>query len=155
MLLLLSVSKRPFRRAFADLRREAASLLIVLLAFAAVEMARADETPTAAVPTGEALTTWAMRWFTDIQAERTDRSLYAPDFVAEVTDAAVAQMSHDLNRYGAVPLRAEIVQTKKEGDQTFTILKFVFPRGDATSLLFGFDPAGKITGIAVGGIAGD
>ena len=64
-------------------------------------------------------------------------------------------MAHDLNAYGAQPLRAEIVQTKKEGDQTFATIKFVFPRGDATSLLFGFDAAGKITGIAVGGMAGD
>jgi|HubBroStandDraft_3_1064219.scaffolds.fasta_scaffold1067677_2 hypothetical protein len=30
-----------------------------------------------------------------------------------------------------------------------------FSRGDATSLLFGFDAQGKITGIAVGGLAGD
>jgi len=52
-------------------------------------------------------------------------------------------------------MRAEIVKSKKEGDQTFAIVKFVFPRGDATSLLFGLDPQGKITGIAVGGIAGD
>ena len=57
-------------------------------------------------------------------------------------------MSQDLNRYGASPLRAEIVQTAKDGEQTFSIVKFVFPRGDATSLLFGFDAAGKITGIA-------
>ena len=34
-------------------------------------------------------------------------------------------------------------------------MKFVFPRGDATSLMFGFDAAGKITGVAVGGMAGD
>jgi hypothetical protein len=33
--------------------------------------------------------------------------------------------------------------------------KFAFPRGDATSLMLGFDAAGEITGIAVGGIAGD
>lgn len=72
-----------------------------------------------------------------------------------MTDEAVAAMARDLNRYGASPLRAEIVNTKKEGDQTFAIVKFVFPRGDATSLLFGFDASGKVTGIAVGGIAGD
>ena len=46
-------------------------------------------------------------------------------------------------------------KTTKEGDQTFTMINFVFPRGDATSLLFGFDAAGKVTGIAVGGMAGD
>jgi len=67
-----------------------------MLAVAPVAMARADETPPVAAPTGDALTTWAMRWFTEIQAGRTDRSLYAPGFVAEVTDAAVAQMSRDL-----------------------------------------------------------
>jgi hypothetical protein len=56
---------------------------------------------------------------------------------------------------GGAPLLAEIVLTRKEGDQTFYEVKFVFPRGDATSLLFGFNAAGKITGIAVGGMAGD
>jgi hypothetical protein len=65
------------------------------------------------------------------------------------------EMSHALNGYGASPLRAEIVQTRKIDDQTFYIVKFVFPRGDATSLLFGFDAAGKITGVGVGGMAGD
>ena len=64
-------------------------------------------------------------------------------------------MAHDLNAYGAAPLRAEIVQSKEDGEQTFATIKFVFPRGDATSLLFGFDAAAKITGIAVGGMAGD
>jgi hypothetical protein len=64
-------------------------------------------------------------------------------------------MSQALNRYGASPLRAEIVQTRKIDAQTFYVVKFVFPLGDATSLLFGFDAAGKITGVAVGGIARD
>ena len=45
--------------------------------------------------------------------------------------------------------------SKKDGDQTFDIIKFVFPRSDATSLLFDFDAQGKITGIAIGGMAGD
>ena len=96
-----------------------------------------------------------MHWFIEAMAGRTDRSQYASAFAPEVTDEAVANMSRDLNKYGASPLRAEIVQSKKDGDQTFYILKFVFPRGDATSLLFGFDAQGKVTGIAVGGMAGD
>ena len=50
--------------------------------------------------------------------------------------------------------RAEVVRTGKGSEQTFDTVKFVFPRGDATSLLFGFDADGKITGIAVGGMAG-
>ncbi len=139
----------------AVLRRIGLALLVVLLAVAPVATVRADETPVVATPTGAPLTTWAMQWFAEAMTGRTDRSQYAPAFAPQVTDEAVARISHDLNHYGAAPLRAEIVQTKKEGDQTFTVLKFVFPRGDATSLLFGFDAAGKITGIAVGGLAGD
>jgi hypothetical protein len=49
----------------------------------------------------------------------------------------------------------EVARTGKDGDQTFATLKFVFPRGDATSLLFGFDAAGKVTGVALRGLAGD
>ena len=96
-----------------------------------------------------------MRWITEVMAGRTERSQYAPAFAPQVTTEAIARMAHDLNAYGAAPLRAEIVLTKKDGDQTFAVVKFVFPRGDATSLLFGFDAAGKVTGIAVGGMAGD
>ncbi|MGA8198136.1 MAG: hypothetical protein WB902_32790 [Acetobacteraceae bacterium] len=40
-------------------------------------------------------------------------------------------------------------------DQTFYLMKLMFPRGDATSLLFGFNSAGKITGIGVESMAGD
>jgi hypothetical protein len=58
-------------------------------------------------------------------------------------------------RFSRAPLRAEIVQSKNEGDQTFTTIKFGVPRGDATSLLFGFDAASKISDVALGGLAGD
>jgi hypothetical protein len=34
-------------------------------------------------------------------------------------------------------------------------VKFHFPRGDASSFLFGFDAQGKITGIALTMLAGD
>jgi hypothetical protein len=134
----------------AWLRRLGLSILI-----AALTIGHAASAPPAGAQTDTALTAWAMRWFTEIQAGRTDRMQYAPDFVAEVTDEAVKTMSRDLNKYWASPLRAEIVQTQKDGEQTFYMVKFVFPRGDATSLLFGFDGAGKITGVAVGGLAGD
>ncbi len=141
--------------AAAGLRRIAFALLIAVLAAAPVASARANEAPVVATPTDAALTTWAMHWITEVMAGRTDRSQYAAAFAPQVTDQAVARMAHDLNAYGAAPLRAEIVQTMKEGDQTFATIKFVFPRGDATSLMFGFDAAGKVTGIAVGGMAGD
>ena len=137
------------------LRRIGLALLIALLAAAPAANARSDEAPVVATPTGEALTTWAIHWFTEMMAGRTVRSQYAPAFAPQVTDEAVARIAHDLNKYGAAPLRAEIVKTEKKGDQTFAIVKFVFPRGDATSLLFGFDAAGKVTGFAPAGLAGD
>jgi hypothetical protein len=142
------------KNAVTSLRHMGFALLIGAFAAGAVTVALADETPPAAARTGDALTTRAMRWITEAMAGETDRSQYSPAFAPQVTDDAVARMAHDLNVYGAAPLRAEIVQTKKEGDQTFAIVKFVFPRGDATSLIFGFDAEGKITG-AVGGMAGD
>jgi hypothetical protein len=138
------------------LSRVAASVLIALLAANPVANARAGAASAATAPMdANALAAWAMHWFTEIMAGRTDRSLYAVDFAPQVTDEVVARMSHDLNEYGTAPLRAEIVRTAKEGDQTVAAIKFVFPRGDVTSLLFGFDAAGKITGVAVGGMAGD
>jgi hypothetical protein len=130
-------------------------LMIATVAAGPLAISSAEAAPPAAAPTGLALTTLAMHWFTEMMAGRADRSQYAPAFAPQVTDEAVARIAHDLNRYGASPLRAEIVGTKKDGDQTFTVVKFVFPRGDATSLLFGFDEAGKITGVAVEGMAGD
>jgi len=151
----MKTSRQAPLRSAAGLRPIGFCLLIALLAAGPIAPVRADETPSAAAPTGTALTTWAMHWFTEMMAGRTDRSQYAPAFARQVTDDVVVRIAHDLNAYGAAPLRAEIVQSKKEGDQTFYVLKFVFPRGDATSLLFGFDAAGKITGVAVGGMAGD
>ena len=151
------MTKVPFRSRTdgAGLRRFGVALLVGLLATAPATTVFGEAVPVVAAKTDAEMTKWAMHWFTEMMAGRTDRSQYAPAFAPQVTDEAVTQISHDLNRYGVAPLRAEIVQTKTDGDQTFAVLKFVFPRGDATSLLFGFDTAGRITGVAPGGIAGD
>jgi hypothetical protein len=61
------------------------------------------------------------------QAGRTYRSQYAPPYRAQVTDDAVTAMSHAFNQYGASPLRAEIVQTRKSGEQTFYVVKIPLP----------------------------
>jgi hypothetical protein len=45
--------------------------------------------------------------------------------------------------------------TRTDGEQTFYVVKLVFPRGDAASLLFGFNAEGKITGIGIMSMAGD
>jgi hypothetical protein len=130
-------------------------MLVTALLSGSVAGALADPAPPTGAPTEASVTTWAMHWFTEMQAGRTDRSQYTSAYRAQVTDDAVKEMSHALDKYGASPLRAEIVQTRKSGEQTFYMVKFVFPRGDATSLLFGFDAAGQITGVGVGGMAGD
>ena len=96
----------------------------------------------------------ALKWFKDMQAGQFDPQ-YAPASSAQLTDEAVQQMSLLLNHYGASPEEAEIMQSRAAGDQTFHVVKFLFPRGDATSILFGFDMAGKITGVAVRSLAGD
>jgi hypothetical protein len=136
----------------AWLRCVGVSILVAALSFGP---AHADAAAPAGTPSGVSVTAFAMHWFTEMQAGRTNRSQYAAGYSPQVTDDAVKAMSHALNAYGASPLRAEIVQTRKVDDQTFYVVKFIFPRGDATSLLFGFDAAGKITGVGVGGVAGD
>jgi len=152
---MMKLSDIIFWRGGARLRRLGVSILVAALTIGDVASASADAAPPAAAPTSAALTAWMMRWFTEMQAGRTDRSQYAPDFVAEVTDEAVQKMSRDVNKYGASPLRAEILQTRKGDKQTLYLVKFIFPRGDATSVLFGLDVEGKITGVAVESMAGD
>jgi hypothetical protein len=151
----MKVSDITLGRGAARLRRVGLSVLVAVLSVGPIVAARADAAPPAGALTEASVAAWAMQWFKEMQAGRTDHSQYACAYGAQVTDDAVKAMSHALNQYGATPLRSEIVQTRKIDQQTFYIMKFVFPRGDATSLVFGFDTAGKITGIGVGGMAGD
>ena len=151
----MTVSDFSSGREAAWLRRVGVPVLVAALSVGPIAPVRVDAQSTAGAPTEASVTTWAMQWFKEMQAGRTDRSQYAPAYRAQVTDDAIKGMSQALDKYGASPLRAEIVQTRKIGEQTFYMVKFVFPRGDATSLLFGFDAAGKVTGVGIGGMAGD
>ena len=65
------------------------------------------------------------------------------------------RMSRLVNRYGAAPKSAEILRSRTIADQKFYLVKLIFPRGDAASLLIGFDAQGKITGINLMSMAGD
>ena len=128
----------------------AATLSVVIVA-----AGRADPAPTAGVPTAGAMKALAMQWFMQMQAGKIDRSQYEAVYGAQLTDDAVQAMSKELNEYGAQPLSTEIMQRRVIDSQTFYQVKVIFPRGDATSLLFGFDPEGKITGVGVMSMAGD
>ena len=112
-----------------------------------VAAAPADPAPPAGVPTEDGMKAFALQWFAQMQAGKIDRTQYTPAYGAQLTDDAVQAMSQHLNQYGASPLRAEIMQKRSVDNQTFYKVKLIFPRGDAASLLFGFDAEGKITGV--------
>jgi hypothetical protein len=98
---------------------------------------------------------FALQWFLQMQAGQMDRTKLNAAYSAQLTDHAVSEMSRRLNDYGASPKSAEILQSHAKGNQTFQLVKFHFPRGDAASFLFGFDADGKVTGIGLTMMAGD
>jgi hypothetical protein len=137
------------------MRRFNGIILLVALPIASIAAALADSAPPAGVPTEEVMRAFALQWFTQMQAGKIDRAQYTTAYGAQLTENAVQAMSHHLNEYGASPIRAEIMQKRSVDNQTLYQVKLVFPRGDATSLLFGFDAEGKITGVAIMSMAGD
>ena len=130
------------------------SVLLVLVPLA-VGIAATPANAASRSPTDESVKAFALQWYAQMQAGKFDRSQYAATYGAQLTPEAVRAMSQHLNQYGASPLRAEIMKKRSVENQTFYLVKFIFPRGDAASLLFGFDAEGKITGIGVESMAGD
>jgi hypothetical protein len=137
------------------MRRFRDIILAVALSIATTAPGLADPMPPVGVPTEEGMKAFAIQWFAQMQAGEIDRTQYTAAYGAQLTDDAVQAMSHHLNEYGASPLRAEIMQKRSVDNQTFYKVKLIFPRGDAASLLFGFDVQGKITGVAIMSMAGD
>ena len=137
------------------MRRYCGIILGVALSIVATAAGLSDPTPLSGVPTEDGMRVFALQWFAQMQAGKIDRTQYTAAYGAQLTDDAVQAMSHHLNEYGASPLRAEIMQKRSVDNQTFYKVKLIFPRGDAASLLFGFDADGKITGVAIMSMAGD
>jgi hypothetical protein len=130
-------------------------ILAGMLSMAGVVGTHADPAAPAGAPTEDGMKILALHWFAQMQAGKIERAEYAAAYGAQLTDDAVQAMSHHLNEYGASPIRSEIMQKRLIDNQTFYLVKLVFPRGDAASLLFSFDIEGKITGIGVESMAGD
>lgn len=107
--------------------------------------------------TDESVETIALQWFEQMRTGQIDRTQLTPEYSSQLTDDAVKNMSAYLNeyRYGTSPTGAQILRSRTIGEQTFYDVKLTFPRGDAASLLFGFNAEGKITGIALMSMAGD
>ncbi len=129
--------------------------LLVLAFLTGISAAPANAAPPTSMATDESVKAFALEWYAQMQAGKFDRSQYATAYGARLTPEAVQAMSQHLNQYGASPLRAEIMKERSVENQKFYLVKFIFPRGDAASLLFGFDAEGKITGIGVESMAGD
>jgi hypothetical protein len=99
----------------------------------------------------------ALQLFEQMRTGELDRTQLSSEYSAQLTDEAVQQMSHYLTRhqFGVPPKGAQVVLTRSNGGQKFHVVRLHYPRGDATSLLLGFDGAGKITGVILLGMAGD
>jgi hypothetical protein len=151
----VKVFNQELERGATQMRRFCGIILAVAPSIASIAAGLADPAPPAGVPTEDGMRAFALQWFAQMQAGKIDRTQYATAYGAQLTDDAVQAMSHHLNEYGASPLRAEIMQKRSVDNQTLYQVKLVFPRGDATSLLFGFDAEGKITGVAIMSMAGD
>jgi hypothetical protein len=117
-------------------------IMVVVLSIVTAADGLADPTPQAGVPTEDGMKAFALQWFAQMQLGQIDRTHYTSTYGAQLTDEAVQAMSHQLNEYGAPPLRAEIMQKRSVDNQTFYKVKLIFPRGDAASLLFGLDVEG-------------
>jgi len=119
--------------------------------------ALAGSLPVSSVPTEKNVETLALEWFAQMQTGQIDRTQLAADYSVQLTDDAVQAMSRYLKKYeyGASPTGAQVLKTRTIGEQTFYVVKLVFPRGDAASLLVGFNTEGKITGISLMSMAGD
>jgi hypothetical protein len=137
-------------------------LPVVITLFAAlltgsVAAALAGSPPPSSVPTENSVETLALEWFAKMRTGQIDRTQLAADYSAQLTDDAVQAMSRYLKEYeyGASPTGAQVLKTRTIGAQAFYVVKLVFPRGDAASLLLGFNAEGKITGISLMSMAGD
>jgi len=108
-------------------------------------------------PTAKSVEGLALQWFERMRTGQIDRTQLAAAYSAQLTEDAVKKMSAYLNdyKYGASPIGAQVLQTRAIGAQTFYDVKLSFPRGDAASLLIGFNSEGQITGIVLTGMAGD
>jgi hypothetical protein len=131
--------------------------LLAALLTGSVAGTLAGSPPPSSVPTENSVETLALEWFAKMRTGQIDRSQLAADYSAQLTDDAVQAMSRYLKEYeyGASPTGAQILKTRTIGAQTFYVVKLVFPRGDAASLLLGFNAEGKINGISLMSMAGD
>jgi hypothetical protein len=106
---------------------------------------------------GNTVNARALRCWSQMQSGVIDRTELSEDYSAHLSDDAVLEMSNYLkeHKYGVPPSRVEVLQKHQTRNQTIYLVKLDFPRGDAASLLLGFDNDAKITGVTILSMAGD
>lgn len=131
--------------------------LVTALLVGGAAATRAVSQPSASVRREDSVDALALKWFAQMQTGQIDRTQLTADYSAQLTNDAVQGMSRYLKEYnyGVSPTRAEVLRTRTIGTQTLYVVKLVFSRGDAASLMFGFNADGKITGISLLSMAGD
>ena len=75
-------------------------IMVVVLSIVIATDGLADPTPQAGVPTEDGMKAFALQWFAQMQLGKIDRTQYTSTYGAQLTDAAVQAMSHQLNQYG-------------------------------------------------------
>jgi hypothetical protein len=129
------------RRRFAQ-----EALLATLLLVGSLAFVLGDEAPSVDPRSSDSVKAFALQWFGHLQAGQIDRTQMTTALSDNLTDNAVKEMARYLKSYGPAA-RDEIVETRKIQDQTFYVVKLLLQRGDALTLLIGFDDKGKVTGI--------
>jgi hypothetical protein len=95
---------------------------------------------------GESVKAFVLEWFARLQAGEIDRTEMTTGLSETLTDVSLKEMSRIVTSFGPAT-KSEIVENRKIDDQTFYVVKLFLQRGDAVSLLIGFNESGKITGV--------
>ena len=130
-----------------QIRRLTAIVMTIAFLAAGISAVLANSATPASTRSEDSVKTLALQWFAQMEAGQIDRAQLTSGYSAQLTDDAVQAMSRQLKQYGASPTSAQVLRNRTTDDQTFYLVKLIFPRGDAAAMLVGFDTQGKITGI--------
>ena len=122
------------------------AVLVATLFTGSVASVFAGQTPPIGPTSGDSVKTFALEWFEHLQAGQIDRTQMTTELSETLTDDSVKEMSRIVSSFGPAT-KDEIVENRKIEDQTFYVVKLFLQRGDAVSLLIGFNESGKITGV--------
>jgi hypothetical protein len=150
-------SRLKSQKVITQMRLAVVTRLVFVLITGSVAVVLHASPPVPGVQTEKSVEALALEWYANMQTGQIIRAQLAPEYNAQLTDDLVQATAKHLKEYayGASPTGAQVIKTRTIGEQTFYIVKIVFPRGDAASLMFGFNAEGKITGISLMSMAGD